>query len=297
MVVRRPHGYTWEAVGLIDPGSLQRISVAGRKEVGVDVDQRHAAILRVAAYDGRVQPLIREASSSDDAVMDAIAKEGDASADANYLALVRSQRGRLLVAERDGRVVGYGGVVDVDGVAMLTDLFVSTEARGAGIGTVLLGELFDGSSRRMTFSSKHPAALAAYQRVGMEPQWRLLYLKGVANGGGTGLPAAPWQHERLPLVEMMASQGAHVSAHVVSIPDETGIWIARVHSARPVKALSATLAGLPRGTVVSMCVPEYSPVAGWAQEHGFAVTDHDTFCATPGPGLPPDLHCLDPGLA
>ena len=229
--------------------------------------------------------------------MDAIAREGDASADAGYLALVRSQRGRLLVAELDGRVVAYGGVVDVDGVSMLTDLFVAAQARGAGIGTQLLNDLFAGSTRRMTFSSKHPAALAAYQRVGMEPQWRFLYLKGVANGGGSGLPVAAWQHDRMSLVEEMASQGAHVSADVVSIPDKTGIWIARVHSARPVKALSATLAGLPRGTVVTMCVPEYSPVATWAQSHGFEATEYDTFCATPDVALPPDLHCLDPGLA
>ncbi len=263
----------------------------------MDVDQRHAAILRVDAYDGRVQLLIREASPSDDLVMDAIAKEGDASADAEYLALVRSQRGRLLVAEQDDRVVAYGGVVDVDGVAMLTDLFVTADARGAGIGTQLLSELFDGSSRRMTFSSKDPAAAAAYQRVGMEPQWRLLYLKGVANGGGTGLPAGAWQHERLSLVERMASQGAHVTADVVTIPEGTAIWIARVHTARPVKAVSATLAGMPRGSAVKLCVPEYSPLATWALKSGFAEADYDTFCATPGVDLPPDLHCLDPGLA
>ncbi len=229
--------------------------------------------------------------------MDAIAKDGDASADANYLALVRSQHGRLLVAERDDRVVAFGGAVDVDGVAMLTDLFVAPDARGTGIGTALLDELLAGSSRRMTFSSKHPAALAAYLRAGMEPQWRLLYLKGIANGGGTGLPKAVWEHERLSLVETMASQGAHVSANVVSMPDDTGIWIARVQSARPVKAVSATLAGLGRGTIVNMCVPEHSPLATWAQKSGFAVVDHDTFCATPGVALPLDLHCLDPGLA
>ena len=244
-----------------------------------------------------VQPVIREALSIDDAVMDAIAREGDAGADAGYLALVRSQHGRLLVAEQDDRVIAFGGVVDVDGVAMLTDLFVAADARGSGVGSRLLQELLEGTDRRMTFSSKHPAALAAYRRAGMEPRWRFLYLKGVANGGGSGLPAAAWQHGRPSLVEEMAAQGAHVTADVVSIPDETGIWIARVQSDRPVKVVSATLAGLPRGTVVHMCVPEYSPLATWALKSGFAETDFDTFCATADVELPTDLHCFDPGLA
>lgn len=229
--------------------------------------------------------------------MDAIAREGDSSANAGYLALIRSQRGRLLVADLDGRVVAFGGVVDVDGVSMLTDLFVAADARGAGIGTRLLAELVDGSSRRMTFSSKHPFALAAYQRAAMVPQWRLLYLRGVANGGGSGLPAATWQHDRVSLVERMVTMGAHVTADVVATPDETGIWIARVQTERPVKALSATLAGMTPGTVVNMCVPEYSPLAPWALKSGFAEVDFDTFCATPEVALPPDLHCLDPGLA
>ena len=244
-----------------------------------------------------VHETIREASLSDDAVMDAIAREGDASADAQYLALVRSQGGRLLVAESAGRVIAYGGVVDIDGVAMLCDLFVSANARGMGIGTQLLGELFDGSSGRMTFSSKHPAALAAYRRAGMEPRWRLLYLRGSAVGGGPHLPAGEWRHERAALVEQMARQGAHVSSDVVSMPDGNGVWIARLQSARPVETLAEVLAGLTAGTVVTMCTPEHSAVAEWAQDNGFTVSDYDTFCATPGVELPGDLHCLDPGLA
>jgi len=241
--------------------------------------------------------MIRPAVSSDDPVMDAIAREGDASADAGYLALVRSQQGRLLVAEKDDRVIAFGGVVDIDGVAMLTDLFVAADARGASVGTQLLGELLDGSGPRMTFSSKHPAAVAAYRRVGMEPQWRLLYLRGVAHGGGVGLPVAEWNHDRMSLVQEMAAQGAQVSADVVSVHQDTGVWIARIDSARPVKALSATLAGLSRGAVASLCVPEYSPLATWALKSGFAEVDYDTFCASPGVELPPDLHCLHPGLA
>jgi hypothetical protein len=46
-----------------------------------------------------------------------------------------------------------------------------------------------------------------------------------------------------------------------------------------------------------MCVPDYSPVATWSQKNGFVITDYDTFCATPNVQLPPDLHCLNPGLA
>ena len=172
--------------------------------------------------------------------MDAIAREGDASADAKYLALVRSQGGRLLVAESGCRVVAYGGVVDVDGVAMLSDLFVAADVRGYGLGTRLLQELFNGFSRRMTFSSKHPAAVAVYRRTGMAPLWRLLYLRGVAVGGGAELPVDEWRHGRAALVEQMARQGgAHVSTDVVSVPDATGVWIARLHSARPVEALAA----------------------------------------------------------
>lgn len=241
-------------------------------------------------------PTIREATVSDDAVMDAIAREGDASADAKYLELVRSQAGRLLVAESDDRVVGYGGVVVIDGVTMLCDLFVATDARGAGVGAHLLAHLLQGSSRRMTFSSKHPAAAAAYRRAGMEPHWRLLYLRGEAVGGGPEIPVAPWRHGRTSLVEQMARHGAHVSADVVSIPNETGVWIARLQSSRPVEVLAAALAGLPSGTVVTMCTPEHSPIAAWAQDTGFVVTDYDTFYATPGIHIPEDLHCLDPGL-
>lgn len=240
---------------------------------------------------------IREALPSDDEVMDAIAREGDASADASYLAFVRSQHGRLLVAESEERVTAYGGVVDIDGTAMVCDLFVAADARGAGVGSLLLQELLDGFRDRMTFSSKHPAALAAYRRLGLQPQWRLLYLKGRALGGGAGMPAAAWQHDRHSLVQEMERQGAHVTADAVSMPDKGGVWIMRLHSTRPIKVLSATLAGLTAGTVVTMCTPEHSTVAAWAQKNGFEVEDHDTFCATPDLDLPDDLHCLDPGLA
>jgi GNAT superfamily N-acetyltransferase len=241
--------------------------------------------------------LIRDASPADDEVMDAIARQGDASANGPYVALLRSQSARLLVAESAGNVVGFGGVVEIGGTSMLTDLFVAADARGAGIGTRLLHDLFDGSSRRMTFSSSHPAALAAYQRMGMDPQWRLLYFEGIAIGDGVPLPNGEWQHDRVSLVNEMARQGAHVTADVVVATKATKSSIARLQSARPVEVAAAAIASLAPGSTVTMCTPEHSPVADWAQEHGFNVVDYDSFCATPGVSLPVDLHCLDPGLA
>jgi hypothetical protein len=53
---------------------------------------------------------------------------------------------------------------------------------------------------------------------------------------------------------------------------------------------------MPSGTVVTMCTPEHSRIAAWAQDTGFSVKDYDTFCATPEVHIPEDLHCLDPGL-
>jgi GNAT superfamily N-acetyltransferase len=240
---------------------------------------------------------VRDAVPSDDALLDVIARQGGASANAGYLALLRAQDARLLVAESRGRVVGFGGVVDVDGVAMLTDLFVAADARGCGVGTALLDQLFEGWSRRMTFSSKHPAALAAYRRSGLQPQWRLLYLDGSATGGRVAVPGATWQHDRRALVEELARQGAHVMADVVTVSEPNTTRIARLHSKRPVSALVDALAQMPVNTAVRMCVPEHSEVAAWSLANGFAIVDHDTFCATPGVALSPELHCLDPGLA
>src|SRR6187431_3159429 len=100
---------------------------------------------------------IRPAVVDDDRRIEEIAIEGDAGADDWYLRIVRAE-GRLLVAERGGRIVGYGGVVRAGDVAMVSDLFVAADARGAGVGGQLLTALLDGWDRRMTCSSRDPAA-------------------------------------------------------------------------------------------------------------------------------------------
>jgi GNAT superfamily N-acetyltransferase len=241
---------------------------------------------------------LREATPADDPVLDEIARKGDASADADYLELLRSQGARLLVAEVRGEVIGFGGVVDASGVAMLSDLFITPAARGRGVGGALLRELLTAFERRMTFSSKHPGALPAYRRVGMEPRGRLLYIEGAAAAvDAPPLVSGPWGHDRSSMVAMLERQGARVHADVVLMPEAAGIWIARLQSIDPRATFRAAIAACPVGATVRCCVPEGSPVAADAQRLGFAIVDHDIFCATDGVRLADDLHCLDPGLA
>jgi GNAT superfamily N-acetyltransferase len=91
-------------------------------------------------------------------------------------------RGRLVVAERDGEVIGYGGSARIGtaeaAACMLTDLFVDPAAQGTGIGRALLAELWAGQPRRMTFSSLHSHAFPLYASFGVDAWWPLLYLRG-----------------------------------------------------------------------------------------------------------------------
>lgn len=78
----------------------------------------------------------------------------------------------LLLAERDGRIVGFGGRADRSGVAFLTDLFVDPALQSTAVGKTLLLELFQGASaRRFTLASTDARAVALYTRAGMTPRW------------------------------------------------------------------------------------------------------------------------------
>ena len=99
--------------------------------------------------------------------------------------------GRVLVAEHQGTVTGFGTTRRIgDGpatVTMLCDLFVDPGSHGRGTGQALLAALWEPGSPRMTFSSLHAHALPLYTRAGLDAWWPLLYL-----GGDVGaLPRAP----------------------------------------------------------------------------------------------------------
>ncbi|HEX5591661.1 MAG TPA: GNAT family N-acetyltransferase [Candidatus Limnocylindrales bacterium] len=89
----------------------------------------------------------------------------------------------VLVAERDGALLGYGGAAVVGGrrpAAHVTDLFVDPAAHGRGVG----GQLLRGLVAAVpvpdwtTCSSSEPRALTLYVRAGMRPIWPVMYLDG-----------------------------------------------------------------------------------------------------------------------
>jgi GNAT superfamily N-acetyltransferase len=90
--------------------------------------------------------------------------------------------GSLLVADRAGAVTGFGATVQIltspPAICMLTDLFVAPAAHGTGTGRAILGALWTGEQRRMTFSSLHANALPLYTSFGVDAWWPLLYLSG-----------------------------------------------------------------------------------------------------------------------
>jgi len=90
--------------------------------------------------------------------------------------------GTLLVADRGGMVTGFGATTQIgagtDAICMLTDLFVDPAVHGSGTGRAILGDLWSGDQRRMTFSSMHAHALPLYTSFGVDAWWPLLYLRG-----------------------------------------------------------------------------------------------------------------------
>jgi GNAT superfamily N-acetyltransferase len=90
--------------------------------------------------------------------------------------------GRVVVAELDGAVAGFGAVQQIgagpDAVSMLCDLFVDPAIHSRGCGRAMLTDLWSTAGRRMTFSSLHANAMPLYTSFGLDAWWPLLYLHG-----------------------------------------------------------------------------------------------------------------------
>jgi GNAT superfamily N-acetyltransferase len=80
--------------------------------------------------------------------------------------------GEMVVAEREGRLVGFAAVIVRGAVAFLAECFVRAEAQSGGVGRLLLNQLLPRAGlTSCTLSSTDPRALALYIRAGMRPQW------------------------------------------------------------------------------------------------------------------------------
>jgi GNAT superfamily N-acetyltransferase len=87
--------------------------------------------------------------------------------------------GELLVAEHEGRIAGFSGLITRGSVAFLTDLFVRPDVQSGGIGQALLERILPRDGRILaTAASTDPRAPALYIRAGMRPQAPLFWLLG-----------------------------------------------------------------------------------------------------------------------
>jgi GNAT superfamily N-acetyltransferase len=136
--------------------------------------------------DGVMPPVVRTAETADLQAIIGIAMATGQDEDWNevYPAYIGHlmTHGSLLVAERAGVVTGFGATLPIGRgareITMLTDLFVHPLAHGTGTGRAILGKLWTGDQRRMTFSSLHANALPLYTSFGVDAWWPLLYLRG-----------------------------------------------------------------------------------------------------------------------
>ena len=86
--------------------------------------------------------------------------------------------GKLVVAEQDGKILGYAGAITRDNITYLTDLFVRPDVQSGRIGQRLLElALPQDGLVHCTASSTDMRALSLYIRAGMQPQWPLFTLR------------------------------------------------------------------------------------------------------------------------
>jgi GNAT superfamily N-acetyltransferase len=125
--------------------------------------------------------------------------------------------GTLLVAERDGEIVGFGGALARGGVTHLADLFLAPQERGRGIGAALLDRLLPEGGERVTFASSDPRAVPLYRRYGMRPVCTLPCLRGgrpaAARLARTALTAEPAGPDRIASLDALPAGRSRTEDH------------------------------------------------------------------------------------
>lgn len=97
--------------------------------------------------------------------------------------------GRVLCAERDGEIAGFGSAVRREDVWFLSQLFVRPTRQAARAGASLLDALLETDEARdarvrAVVSSSDPRALGLYFSRGMLPRWVLVQMKRAQPRGG-----------------------------------------------------------------------------------------------------------------
>lgn len=231
------------------------------------------------------------------AQLSAIAADGGSpDADPEYLDFIACN-GRLLAAVVGDQPVGVAGSMEAHGSRMVTDLFVASRHRGIGIGGALLARLLDGATDVFTFSSTHPAALAAYRRAGLTVGWPLLTMRGIARGGGDALSPGEWAGDRPEIAQHVVARGGWCTGAALIGRTGVGVVVHRLVSNSPADAtLDALMAGIAAGSDVELSVPAHSPALAWLVLRDFRIADVDVFCGTSGVTLPTNLLVAHRGL-
>lgn len=243
----------------------------------------------------------------------------DSGADAGYCRhLIRD--GHLVVALDEGRVLGFGGAVDVAGARLLSDLYVHRDAHGRGVGRGLLAAVMQGANARYTFASNDPAALPLYARAGMLAWWPLLSMRGAAAalpGGAAATEvsvdaAAAFEHSltghdrtstyrywagRVPSRTVEVVEGGRRIAVAAVHVGEGGTRVEHL-AAEPGDALMAlgAVAALFPSAHVHVYVPGCQHLSVALMERGFVIDDTQVFMATSASVVHPLLQVLHPGL-
>ena len=229
--------------------------------------------------------------------------------------------GHLVVAEQGGRVVGFGGAIDVAGARLLSDLYVHADWHGKGVGGALLGAVLDGAFERLTFASNDPATIPMYTRAGMLCRWPLLTLGGAAAGlseshllvrevdaldaasvehGITGINRVAdhvYWHSRAGSHAVALELDGSVTAVGALLVSDGGCRIEHLaaHEGFELAAVAA-LTRWSGAKGVQLYVPGSHELAAHLLQRGFRVTDTGLHMSTTTQAVHPRLCVLHPGL-